>query len=254
MLDCGFSFTHAVPILRGREVRAAVRRLNVGGKALTNHLKQMVSFRSWNMMEETAVVNSVKERLCRVSADYDADLAAAAAAGPAASALAADYVLPDLSRAGADPLGHVRGLAEEMDGSEQILRMHNERLAVPEVLFTPSDIDLHQAGVAELIVQAVEMCPRAHWADLYANVLLSGGNCAFPGFRARLVADLRPLVPDVCELRVRADEKEPALSAFHGGVNVMRNRDTTDVVNFVTKAEYEEHGSNITLERFESGG
>jgi actin-related protein 6 len=45
VLDCGFSFSHAVPIFDGFPVSHAIRRLNLGGKALTNFLKELVSYR-----------------------------------------------------------------------------------------------------------------------------------------------------------------------------------------------------------------
>ena len=51
-------------------------RVDVGGKLLTNHLKELVSFRQWNMMEETHIMNDVKERCCFVSTQFAADLEA----------------------------------------------------------------------------------------------------------------------------------------------------------------------------------
>ena len=56
-------------------VNFGVRRLNVGGKILTNHLKQVVSYRAYNVMDETHLINDIKERLCYVSLDFGADLA-----------------------------------------------------------------------------------------------------------------------------------------------------------------------------------
>jgi hypothetical protein len=47
-------------------------RVNVGGKLLTNYLKELVPI---NMVEETYVMNIVKEKLCYVSQDFLADLA-----------------------------------------------------------------------------------------------------------------------------------------------------------------------------------
>ena len=41
----GFSFTHAVPMCDGRALPGAIRRINVGGKALTNYFKELVSYR-----------------------------------------------------------------------------------------------------------------------------------------------------------------------------------------------------------------
>ena len=54
-----------VPILGNRIVSTAVCRLNLGGKALTNILKEKVSLRSWNMMDEFYVLDDIKERSLR---------------------------------------------------------------------------------------------------------------------------------------------------------------------------------------------
>ena len=45
VLDAGFSFTHAVPVFDGRVLPSGVRRINLGGKLLTNYLKELVSYR-----------------------------------------------------------------------------------------------------------------------------------------------------------------------------------------------------------------
>lgn len=49
-------------------------RIDVGGKLLTNHLKHLISFRQWNMSDETAVVNAVREACSYVSMDWKRDL------------------------------------------------------------------------------------------------------------------------------------------------------------------------------------
>ncbi len=49
-------------------------RLDIGGKLLTNHLKELVSFAQWNMMDETYIMNGVKESCCFVSDDFGRDL------------------------------------------------------------------------------------------------------------------------------------------------------------------------------------
>ena len=35
------------------------RRMNVGGKLLTNYLKEVVSYRQWNMMDEFKIIDQV---------------------------------------------------------------------------------------------------------------------------------------------------------------------------------------------------
>lgn len=95
-MDAGFSFTHVVPIMSGSIIWNAVKRLSfvesslfqanplmslhqrcridVGGKLLTNHLKELVSFRQWNMMDETYIINDVKEQCCYVSSNFKQEL------------------------------------------------------------------------------------------------------------------------------------------------------------------------------------
>lgn len=94
MIDSGFSFTHVVPIMRGAILSAGVRRfvhalrtgapviahrfyrmhrLDVGGKLLTNHLKELVSFRQWYMMDQTSVMEKAKEECCYVTEDWASD-------------------------------------------------------------------------------------------------------------------------------------------------------------------------------------
>jgi actin-related protein 6 len=49
-------------------------RLDVGGKLLTNKLKELVSYRQWNMMDETYIMNHAKETCCYVSTRFFEDL------------------------------------------------------------------------------------------------------------------------------------------------------------------------------------
>uniref|UniRef100_A0A3Q4I2A3 Actin related protein 6 n=1 Tax=Neolamprologus brichardi TaxID=32507 RepID=A0A3Q4I2A3_NEOBR len=45
VVDTGFSFTHIAPYCRSRKMKEGIRRINVGGKLLTNHLKEIISYR-----------------------------------------------------------------------------------------------------------------------------------------------------------------------------------------------------------------
>lgn len=74
VVDSGFSFSHSIPLVNGMVRGQAARRVNVGGKLLTNYLKEVISYRQWNFMDEFLLVDQVKEALCFVSQDFDADL------------------------------------------------------------------------------------------------------------------------------------------------------------------------------------
>ena len=239
VLDTGFSATTAVPVVEGWEIADCTRRLNLGGKALTNQLKTTVSYRSWNMMDEPVVMNAVKERLCFVPMDFNSDLATC----QRGKELARDYILPDTTAIGADPLGHVREENEALEEGEQVLVMNNERISVPELLFTPSDAGLPQAGAAEIIWQAIEACPEPVRPALSANVVLVGGNCRFRNFRERLVAELRPLINEFFDLNVSIPD-DPVKAAMRNAVQMVVDESANKPYRFVTKAEYEEEGSH----------
>ena len=80
--------------------------------------------------------------------------------------------------------------------------MENERFAVPEVLFQPSDIGLEQAGVAEATAQSILSLYPIEQELCSANIVLTGGNVLFKGFRERFETELRALLPDHLPLRV----------------------------------------------------
>jgi actin-related protein len=54
IIDTSYSDTTILPLYNGRLLQSAVRRLTVGGKLLTNYLKELASLRHYNMMEETS--------------------------------------------------------------------------------------------------------------------------------------------------------------------------------------------------------
>lgn len=74
MVDCGFSFTQAAPVFQNSTLNFGVKRIDLGGKALTNYLKELVSYRAINVMDETLLMDDVKEKLCFVSLDVERDL------------------------------------------------------------------------------------------------------------------------------------------------------------------------------------
>ncbi|KAL6751380.1 Actin/actin-like protein [Haematococcus lacustris] len=258
VLDAGFSFTHVIPYFDNQPLLQGVKRINLGGKALSNYLKELVSYRSLNMMDEPYLMEVVKEAVCFVSKDVRNDLKLASLRS---SPFKREFVLPDgvsnfrgylkeppsgapgeatggpgASKAAGPGSGHAPSAAD------QVLLLNNERFMVPEVLFHPSDVGLKQAGVAEAVVQAVSAVHPSLAPLLYNNVCLTGGGVACPGFTARFVSELRPLVPDDYALGVFTPP-DPALCAWEGMSNFVTTGQYQGVA--MTKAQYEETGGNV---------
>lgn len=96
VIDIGYSFTHIIPYIKGKKVRDAIRRIDVGGKILTNHLKEIISYRQLNVMDESYVINQVKEDSCFVSQNFYGDMEVARKRG-SENTIVKDYVLPDFT-------------------------------------------------------------------------------------------------------------------------------------------------------------
>jgi len=248
VVDAGFSFTHVVPYINGRQVKEAAARIDVGGKLLTNHLKEIVSYRQLHVLDETHVMNACKEDCCYVSMDFDADMKAASLRGRASNTVAVDYVLPDftaLRRGFARPNAESSG-RPQTDG-EQIVRMNNERFQVPELLFHPSDIGIQQMGIPECIAHVIGQCPEEARRWLYRNIVLVGGCANLRNFRARVERDVRSEAPSHYDVVVRLPE-DPVGYAWRGGAALAGDACFPSLC--VTRQEYLERGHQACADKY----
>lgn len=250
VIDTGYSFTHIVPYYRGKIVEGAVKRIDVGGKLLTNYLKEIVSYRQLHVMDETYVMNQVKEDACFVSQNFGNDMEIARRRGTA-NTIMREYVLPDFTNR---RRGYVREQVtkssnQKPETDEQCLKLANERFAIPEVLFHPSNIGIDQMGIPEAIAHAISLTPKEMHPHLYANIIVTGGNALFSGFEERLLSDVRKLAPDDYELNVTVPEK-PSSYAWLGGAMLASTTSKPGHLVPVTLTEYKEHGHSLCYRRF----
>lgn len=71
MLDSGDGVTHAVPVFEGFSMPHAIRRVDIAGRDVTDHL-QLLLRKSGHHLHTTAereVVRTIKERCCYVAAN-----------------------------------------------------------------------------------------------------------------------------------------------------------------------------------------
>ena len=251
VVDTGYSFTHIIPYYQGKIVPKGVLRIDVGGKLLTNHLKEIVSYRQLHVLDETYVMNQVKEEVCYVSQDFYGDMEIAKRRG-AANSVIREYVLPDFST---KRKGFVREKISKSNShtnqpsEEQMLRLANERFTVPEILFHPSDIGINRMGIPEAISHCISLTPKEMHPHLYANIILTGGCALFPGFYERILSDVRKLASDDYTVNVFMPEN-PATFAWQGGHVIPDSRRRPNHMVPVTMAEYKEHGHSICQKRF----
>ncbi|KAG7232222.1 hypothetical protein INR49_009415 [Caranx melampygus] len=230
VVDSGFSFTHITPYCRSKKMKEGIRS-------------------QLHVMDETHVINQVKEDVCYVSQQFYRDMEVAQMKGEENTVMR-DYVLPDFSsikKGFCKPREEMVFNGKYKTG-EQILRLANERFAVPEMLFHPSDIGIQEMGIPEAIVHSVQSLPEEMQPHFYQNIVLTGGNTLFPGFRERLEAELRSLGPAHLPVSVLLPAN-PISHSWEGGKLLAHNPDYDEMV--VTREDYEENGHCICEEKFD---
>jgi len=212
LIDSGYSNTTVTPLLYGRPLQQATRRLDIGGKFMTNYLKEQFSTRQVDMSDETYVVDEIKKNVCFVSDDFRRDLERTWKGGPRDVDLSImlDYVLPDYEirhfpeMRPHDPTQTVRTrkLAAGPGPKEMVLSVGKERFNVPELLFSPSNVGMKEAGLPDVVMQSLESLPQSLWPAMLGNIVTVGGNTQIPGFLKRLESEIRQRVPSDYVVRV----------------------------------------------------
>ena len=268
VIDTSFSDTTILPVYSGRLLQSAVRRLTVGGKLLTNYLKELSSLRHYNMLDETYLLNEIKEAVSFVapsSQEFSRDIERTwkGRVGDKQEldpSIVLDYVLPDYEHSShgfARPHDPVkarmrRGLQPMQGPREDVLPLGNERFVVPELLFNPTDIGIQEAGLPETIMQSLSVLPEALKAAMLANILVVGGNSLIPGFMERLKSELRAITPITYDVSIRRGE-DPIKHTWLGAAQFATNVDFLKSV-LVSKAEYDEKGSTWLGKKFGNDG
>lgn len=241
VVDSGFSFTHITPYVHSRQygylkLNQGVRRIDVGGKALTNHLKEIVSYRQMNVMDETYVINQCKEDVCFVSIDFEGNLSECE---KKQNKIARDYILPDFTNV---KRGYVKKpdwrATTRLDTDLQFVRLANERFQVPEILFHPSDVGITQVGIVEAIVSSINSLPEKLHPFLYDNVILTGGNAKLHGFRERILKEVRSYCPSRYRLNVYSPD-DPVTYAWFGGKALGTQFPEILQQSLITKTQYD---------------
>jgi len=240
VVDSGYSFTHIIPFVRGKIICSGIIRIDIGGKALTNQLKEWISYRQINVMDETCITNSCKEDVCFVSTNFNKDIRQI-------NRWKIEYILPDFHNL---YNGHILSDKSNINEDLQLLRLGVERIAIPELLFHPSDIGINQMGIAEAIYESVLPLSKELQHSLLKNIILVGGNANFQNYEKRIGSDLRSLADESFEIDLYLP-KDPIIYPWECAKNLFTDGlDNEFCSKFVSRTEYNEHGSNICYKRF----
>eukprot|EP00741_Cyanophora_paradoxa_P015778 tig00020904_g15233.t1 len=233
VLDIGDGVSHVVPIIDGYTKKAAVRRMDLAGRDLTEYLNVLLTERgySFRTTAEREIVKRIKEEMCFVAQTREEF---ERLSEPSGRGLDRNYTLPDGS----------------------VISIGSERVRCPEALFEPGAIGLEEKGIHHLLNDSIRACDVDLRRKLYGNVRLSGGSCMFGTLDERLQHELVKLAPP--------DAKRGVLvrGAFENGELHRRLRQhavfiggailagiATFQSQWIRKRDYEEEGARIVHRR-----
>ena len=133
------------------------------------------------------------------------------------------------------------------DGTK--ITIGKERFEAPEILFTPWIGNLECCGLGELVFESIRGADTTLRPKLYKNILLCGGTTFLPGFRDRLLLEMKKSYKEFVnknpkkDLDLLIDVVAPPrrnINVFMGGALYAGVLDNTK--NWISRSDYEESG------------
>ncbi len=260
VIDSGFDATYVIPIIYGMVYWDGIKKLDIGGRFLTGFLRELISFRYYDVTDESILVNNIKEQTCFVPSNYNQSLEqlkrdkSINAAKITDKSMVVEYVLPDFKTTTNGYLltDEIRAREKDKNTLEdlQVMKLYDERFSIPETLFDPAIANIkHRNGLVKSIYDSIYSCPELIRPLLTSNIVCIGGNFKFAGFKERLQLELKQVLPVEWDIRIGISD-DPISYGWQSANVLANNREFYDKLS-VSKSDYFEKGWGYLKERFE---
>ena len=215
VVDSGLEVTHVVTIYKEFSFPQAIQESKFGGVDITRYQENVLREKGYtfNPQVEEKITQDIKKNFSYVALDFAEEM-------QKASKLRKNYTLPD--------------------GNSMVLG--KERFSAPEAFFRPFLAGVEDEGIHEKVykaIMAVDICCRK---DMYANIILTGGNTMFDGLGARLQKEVTALAPQTMQVKVETSAGGK-FGPWLGGADLAEAYCFEGMM--VTKNDYDESGPTI---------
>lgn len=210
VVDSGYGVSHCVPIYEGSYLLHSVRRLDMGGKEVSEYLQNnILGVRGFNV--KNSDIEEIKCKFGFISKDLENEK----------TEIENTYTLPD---------------------GNTITLNNQEIAAASEVLFQPHFLGKSRPGLHMDVFESIRSCDPNLRTDMYQNIVLSGGNTMLRGFADKIKDELVELAPLNTGIRV-SDDPARKYSSYFGGTILSKLASFQN--KCITKEAYDENGKSI---------
>ena len=212
VLESGDGVTQSCIIYEGYTIPGSYKRINLGGKEVTEYLQFLLNKKGYNLKNSDGfqITKKIKEELCEVM-PYDKN---------ENNSEIKNYTLPD----------------------DSIIDIGEERKLAPEILFNPLLREYEYPGITEMLSESINKTNYDLKLQLYASILLSGGNAKIKGMKERIYKEMKKIAPKNAKVRLHTPSN-PELCAWIGG-NIISSLEISKEM-WITSKEYMEKGDII---------
>ncbi|KAL0550180.1 hypothetical protein IC582_014683 [Cucumis melo] len=210
VVNVGFQVTSIVPILHGKVMRkVGVEVVGLGALKLTGYLRELMQQNNIHF-ESMYTVRTLKENLCYVAEDYEAELTKDTQASYEAA-------------------------------GEGWFTLSKERFQTGEILFQPRIGGVRAMGLHEAVALCMDHCHAAQLSyddSWFKTVVLSGGSACLPGLAERLQKELYGLLPSPLSNGIRVIPPPYGTDTAWFGARLISNLSTFPNHWCITKKQF----------------
>lgn len=219
VVESGDGITNIVPVYEGYQIQNSTKRINLGGRDITDNLIKLLENRGYDFNSNRfyhidKVFNDIKEKKSFVSYDYETDMKRAN-----------DY---------------------DFHYKDDVIdfQINKELFMCAEILFNQNYEGKNGEGIDKETYKSIKKCDEKIQSLLFSNIVLSGGNSMLKGFPERITKELKEITKnDNVDINIICPENRKN-GAWIGG-SIFSS--STEILNkvFIQRSEYDEVGERI---------